>query len=193
MSEQIREPENLANIPTVPVESTQTTYSGVASADELLLQRLREGDEATFASLFDQYCPSMARLARVYVSNPVVAEEVVQEAWLAVIRGLSRFERRCSLKTWMFRILMNIAITRAQHERHSVPFSSLVGEEGESFEPVFDAGGSWISSPRSWGNDPEECLLSQDTQKCIQTAIEALSPRQQEVIYAISRDGLQAK
>ncbi len=189
MSEQIREPENPANISTVQVKSVQATYGRIAAADDLLLQRLREGDEATFASLFDQYCPSMARLAQFYLSNPIVAEEVVQEAWLAVIRGLSRFEGRCSLKTWIFRILVNIAITRGQHESRSVPFSSLVGEEGESFEPVFDASGSWSSSPRSWGNNPEERLLSQETQRCIQTAIEALSPRQREVIILRDLEG----
>jgi RNA polymerase sigma-70 factor, ECF subfamily len=189
MSEPMREPENLTTIPTVPVKSAQTTYGRVTPANDLLLQRLREGDEATFASLFDQYCPSMARLAQFHVSNPVVAEEVVQEAWLAVIRGLSRFEGRCSLKTWIFRILINIAITRGQHESRSIPFSSLVDAEGESFEPVFDASGSWISSPSSWGNNPEEHLLSQETQRCIQTAVEALSPRQRQVIILRDLEG----
>lgn len=82
MSEQIREPENLANIPTIQVKSAQATYGRVAPADDLLLlQRLREVDEESFASLFDQYCPSMSRLAQFYVSNPVVAEEVVQDVF----------------------------------------------------------------------------------------------------------------
>jgi RNA polymerase sigma-70 factor, ECF subfamily len=190
MSEHIREPEIPANVPTVPVKSVQPTYGRVTPADDLLLlQRLREGDEATFASLFDQYCPSMARLARFYVSNPVVAEEVVQEVWLAVIRGLSRFEGRCSLKTWIFRILMNIAITRGQHESRSVPFSSLAGEEGESFEPAFDAGGSWVSSLSSGGNEPEERLLSQEIRSYIRIEIETLPPRQREVIILRDLEG----
>ncbi len=194
MSEPMREPENLTTIPTVPVKSAQTTYGRVTPANDLLFQRLREGDEATFASLFDQYCPSMARLAQFYVSNPVVAEEVVQEAWLGVIRGLSRFEGRCSLKTWIFRILINIAITRGQHESRSVPFSSLVDAEGESFEPVFDASGSWISSPISWGNNRKSNSSLRRHRGVFRQRLKPYPPGNgRSSSCAISRDGLRAK
>jgi RNA polymerase sigma-70 factor, ECF subfamily len=188
MSERIREPEGRANIPTVTGEFTQATPGLVAPADGLL-QRLRAGDEAAFAFLFDQYCPTMTRLARFYVSNSVVIEEVIQETWLAVFQSLGRFEERCSLKTWIFRILMNIAIKRGRHESRSIPFSSIMDEEDESFESFFDAAGSWAVSTSNWGNEPEEHLLSQETQRCIHTAIEALPPRQREVIILRDLEG----
>lgn len=190
MSEQLREPENSADVPAVPIELLPP--DPVGSQDKILLQRLRGGDEAAFAFLIEQYHLSMERLARFYVSNPLVVEEVVQEAWLAVIRGLSRFEERCSLKTWIFRILRNIAITRAQHENRSIPFSSLVDEEGESFEPAFDARGAWVTSPHSWVKDPEERLLSKEIRRCIQSAIEALPIRQREVIILRDLEGWSA-
>lgn len=188
MSERLRESEGRAKIPTVTGELTRATPGLVAPAGDLL-QRLRAGDEAAFASLFDQYCPTMTRLARFYVSNSVVIEEVIQETWLAVFQGLGRFEERCSLKTWIVRILMNIAITHSRHESRSIPFSSIMDKEDESFESFFDAAGSWTVSAHSWGNEPEEHLLSQETQRCIQTAIEALPPRQREVIILRDLEG----
>ena len=89
-----------------------------------LVARLRDGDEAAFATLVQMYSPALLRLARMYVSTGAVAEEVVQETWLGVLKGLDRFEQRSSLKTWIFRILVNTAKTRGQREARSIPFSS---------------------------------------------------------------------
>src|SRR5580765_3810766 len=83
------------------------------------------------AQLVARYGPSMRRLALTFVRSPAVADEVVQESWLGVLRGIDRFEGRSSLKTWLFRILTNTAKTRAERERRSVPFSSLAGDDDE--------------------------------------------------------------
>ncbi|MGH2592780.1 MAG: RNA polymerase sigma factor, partial [Anaerolineae bacterium] len=93
----------------------------VAPADDLrLVEALCRGDEAAFVSLVNAHHASMLRLAMIFVPDQAVAEEVVQEAWLGVLRGLARFEGRSSLKTWIFRILTNTAKTRGQRERRSV-------------------------------------------------------------------------
>src|SRR5437588_1784996 len=119
------------------------------TADEArLIRSLREGDERAFADLLREYGPAMLRVARLYVNSRAIAEEVVQEAWLGVINGLPRFEGRSSLKTWIFRILTNIAKTRGVREGRSVPFSSFEdddsGEGGPEVDPSrFHASGNW--------------------------------------------------
>src|SRR5205807_10254196 len=111
----------------------------VGSTDELyLVEQLRSGNEAAFVSLIDRYASTMLRLAMVYVRARAIAEEVVQETWMAVLEGLNRFEGRSSLKTWLFRILTNCAITRAQREGRSIPFSSLPNSDPDLAEPAVD-------------------------------------------------------
>src|SRR5437870_5255988 len=127
MSKGMQQLEHLFDMP-VSQQSVLASHLGrvVASADDQrLLEQLRSGNEATFVSLIDRYAAAMLRLAMVYVRSRSVAEEVVQETWMAILEGLNRFEGRSSLKTWMFRILTNCAITRAQREGRSIPFSSL--------------------------------------------------------------------
>ncbi len=124
------------------------------------------------------------------VSNRAVAEEIVQETWLGVLQGLDRFEARSSLKTWIFRILMNRARTRLQRERRTVPFSSLMGDE---HDPIVDPGrflpadhpaaaDHWSSPPRCWGETPESDFLRRETRAHIQKMIATLPPGQQAVI-----------
>ncbi|TML60777.1 MAG: sigma-70 family RNA polymerase sigma factor [Actinobacteria bacterium] len=123
----------------------------------------------------------MLRVARMYVSSRAVAEEVVQEAWVAVLDGIGRFEGRSSLKTWIFRILTNIAKTRGQREGRSIPFSSLVSDDEASVDPDrFAENGQWSSPPRSWG--PEERLLGGETRAVVEAAIAELPPNQAIVI-----------
>jgi len=163
----------------------------VAPTDELrLIEALRAGDERVFADLVDRYNASMLRLAMMFVRNRAVAEEVVQETWLGVIRGVERFEGRASLKTWIFRILTNTAKTRAEREGRTVPFSALAdaAEEGPAVEPERFFGpdhrfaGHWAAYPERWDTVPEHKLLSGETQSRIADAIAALPPTQREVI-----------
>ena len=159
--------------------------------DAALIASLRAGDEAAFASLVDMYSAAMLRLARMYVKTQAAAEDVVQEAWLGVLKGLDRFEGRSSLKTWIFRILTNLAKTRGERESRSVPFSALAPDaaDGEPavdpdrfFPPGSDAAGGWAAPPTPWEDVPEERLLSQETQQAVAKAIEALPEQQRTVI-----------
>ena len=95
------------------------------SAEAQLVDALRAGDEAAFVQLVREYQPSLVRVARIYVSTQAAAEEVAAETWLAVLNGIGRFEGRSSLRTWIFRILTNIAKTRAQRDGRTLPFSAL--------------------------------------------------------------------
>jgi RNA polymerase sigma-70 factor (ECF subfamily) len=159
---------------------------------------LRAGDEETFRRLVREYGPSMLRVARMYVSSRAVAEEVVQEAWLAVLNGIDAFEGRSSLKTWIFRILTNIAKTRGQREGRSVPFSAIVGDESEpAVDPERFLGedsrwpGHWAAPPRAWG--PEERLLAGETLAVVEDAIAALPPSQALVITMRDVEGFSAE
>jgi RNA polymerase sigma-70 factor (ECF subfamily) len=171
----------------------------VASAGELrLVDGLRAGDEAAFAELVRRYGASMLRVAQLYVRSRAVAEEVVQEAWLGVLHGVSRFEGRSSLRTWIFRILTNTAKTRAVREGRSVPFSALaLDDEGPSVDPdrFLGAGeryaGHWASPPASWG--PEERFVAAETLEVIEAEIEALPPTQALVITMRDVEGWSAE
>ena len=149
-----------------------------------LLAALRAGDEDAFAALVDEHGAAMVRLARVYVRAHAVAEEVVQDAWLGALRGLDRFEGRSSLKTWLFRIVVNTAKTRAVREGRTVPLSDLGDDPAEpSVEPDrFAADRAWASPPAAWDTLPEAALLSSETRRVIEAAVERLPPRQQAVI-----------
>ena len=164
-----------------------------ASPDELhLVAALRRGEESAFAMLIEQYHPSLLRLASMYVSSHVVAEEVVQETWLGVLQGLARFEGRASLKTWIFRILTNRAKTRGVRESRSIPFSAIWNADADPSEPAVGAdrffppehedAGWWSSYPQNWDELPEDRLLSQELRARIQQAIEGLPASQREVI-----------
>src|SRR5438552_3516744 len=108
-------------------------------ADLHLLERLRAGDEEAFAELVRRYSASLLRVAQLYVSSRAVAEEVVQETWLGVVRGLDRFQGRSSLRTWLFRILTNRAKTRGERESRTVPFAALAARETEGAQDAVDA------------------------------------------------------
>ncbi len=174
---------------------------GIVADDRPLIEALRNGDEAAFASLVDRYHASMLRLAMLYVPSRPVAEDVVQETWLGVLRGLDRFEARSSLKTWIFRILLNRARTRGQREGRTIPFSAVWSPEAEPDEPAVDPArfrptdpwqDHWASPPRSWEDVPEERLLSGETLEQVRVAVEALPPAQREVITLRDVDGWSA-
>ena len=102
-----------------------TLTAGVGSSDEQLVELLRKGDEAAFGWLIDTYGGSLKRLALAFVAGDAMAEDVVQETWLAVLTGIARFEGRSAVKTWLFQILANRAKTHAVRERRTIPFSDL--------------------------------------------------------------------
>ena len=162
-----------------------------------LVERLRNGDEAAFAELVARYHRPMLRLASIFVRDRALAEEVVQETWLGVIRGIDRFEERSSLKTWIFRILTNTAKTRAEREGRTVPFSAVLDprdEDEPSVDPDRFAGaGHWTSPPRSWDEVPEQRMLSAETRDKIAEAIEGLPPSQREVITLRDVEGWSAE
>ena len=147
-----------------------------------VVRALRDGDEKVFADVVRRYQPSLLRLARSYVPSRAVAEDVVADTWLGVLNGIDRFEGRSSLKTWIFRILVNTAKTRGQREARAVPFSSLAPEgAGEpSVEPErFTRMGYWAVPPAQW---PEERLLADETRRVVEDAIAALPEMQRAVI-----------
>jgi RNA polymerase sigma-70 factor, ECF subfamily len=159
------------------------------SAEAQLLEALRAGDEAAFTQLVREYQPSLVRVARIYVPTQAAAEEVAAETWLAVLNGLDRFEGRSSLKTWIFRILTNIAKTRGQRDGRPLPFSALENPERVP-EAALDADrfldpehprwpGHWAVRPEPW---PEDALVAAETQALVAEAIEALPPAQRAVI-----------
>src|SRR4051794_25713661 len=150
------------------------------SDDHALVQRLRAGDEAAFMELVDRYDNQLRRLARTFVRTDALADDVVQETWLAVIRGIDGFEERSSLKTWLFRILANRARTRAVREARQIPFSSLAPAEadGPSVDPSLFENGAWRNPPEQLALEPETQLLTRELRGRLASVIEAL-PEQQ--------------
>jgi RNA polymerase sigma-70 factor (ECF subfamily) len=155
--------------------------------DARLVDGLRAGDEAAFATLMRMYGAGMLRVAQMYVSSRAVAEEVVQEAWVGVLKGIGRFEGRSSLKTWLYRIVVNTAKTRGVRESRSIPFSSLGDSEGDAtVDPDRFLGsgerfpGHWAVPPQAWA--PEGRLLSEETLEVVGRAIDRLPPAQRAVI-----------
>jgi len=173
----------------------------VSSEEMRLVDGLRAGDEAAFVELMRLYGASMVRVAQLYVRSRAVAEEVVQESWLAVFKGISRFEGRSSLKTWLFRILTNTAKTRAVREGRSIPFSALAGDEedGPSVDPDRFLGpderfpGHWSAPPSSWAGEPEERLVASETLEVIKAEIEKLPPAQALVITMRDIEGFSSE
>src|SRR3954463_2111722 len=155
------------------------TARAILLPDAEVVAALKRRDEAVFAELVDVYSPGLMRMALMFVRDRLVAEEVVQETWLAVLRGIDRFEGRSSLKTWIFRILMNTAKTRAQRESRSIPFSAAAAADEPSVDPDRFLGadhqyaGGWMLGPSDW-QTPEEELLQGETREEILRAIDEL-------------------
>ena len=158
------------------------------------VERLRSGDERYFAELVSRYGASMLRVAQMYTSSRAVAEEVVQETWLGVLKGLDGFEGRSSFKTWLFRILVNRAKTRGERERRIVPFAALASAEAGADEPAVDPDrfvveGAWAAPPRRWETDPEHALRGKEAEKIVRTAVDMLPQMQRLVITMRDLEG----
>jgi len=163
----------------------QPASAGFHDESRLLLA-LREGDERAFETLVDSLDGALRRLARLYVKTAAEAEEVVQDTWVGVIRGLGTFEERSSLRTWVCSILVNRAKTRGRAEQRSIPFSSAW--EDRSGEPAVDPSrfrpqdGRWVAPPGDFHELPEARLLAAETIELVENAISTLPAAQCEVI-----------
>jgi RNA polymerase sigma-70 factor (ECF subfamily) len=167
--------------------------SAVELDDRALCAALRRGDEQAFAALVREYHAPLRRLALSFVRSAAAADDVVQETWLSVIRNIQRFEERSSLKTWLYRILINAAKTRALRDRRTVPLSSV--ELGPSVESDRFQGsderwpGHWIDPPARWQELPEERLEAQETMSALTRAIAELPALQRSVIVLRDIEG----
>ena len=150
--------------------------------ESALVASLRAGDERAFMRLVEEYTPGMRRLALTFVRTPALADEVVQEAWLGVLKGLDRFEGRSSLKTWIYTIVANVARTRAVREARSVPFSSLASADADDDETAVDpdrfvGDGHWARPIEPWRR-----VIDAEARGVIDAAIAKLPPQQAQVI-----------
>lgn len=165
-----------------------------------LIGRLRHGDEEAFAGLVTDLAPALLRLAMLHVPSRAIAEEVVQDTWLAVIAGLDGFEGRSTLRTWIYRILLNRARSTGVREHRTLPFSAAWSEERspavppERFHNRRSPGlaGSWSAPPVPWDEKPEDHLAASEVRRCVEDAIEQLPMRQREVVTARDMLGMAA-
>jgi RNA polymerase sigma-70 factor (ECF subfamily) len=183
----------VALLPCPIVAAKRNDARGAHDAE--VIAALRSGDESVFARIVDDWSPAMLRLARMHVSTRESAEDVVQEGWMAAIRGLDRFEGRSSLRTWVCQIVTNIAKTRGVKEHRVVPFSSAFGEGGgptvdpERFQSAGEPSpGGWRQFPAAWPT-PESELLSSEARAVIDSSVERLPERQRVVIGLRDVDG----
>lgn len=165
----------------------------MSSEDRLSVLGLRNRDEASFLELVQRYHGSLVRIAQSFVNSRAIAEEVAQETWLGVLQGIDRFEGRCSLKTWIFQILINRAKTRGVREARSVSFSALGRAKSDVSDFAVDPScflvsddlkqpDGWASQPQQWNMTPEQLLLSHECRSYIEHAITNLPDLQKQVI-----------
>jgi RNA polymerase sigma-70 factor (ECF subfamily) len=167
---------------------SEASASGTTSANRELADRLADGDESAFRELVRAHDAGLRRMARLYVADSV-ADDVVQDTWITVIRGVGRFEGRSTLKTWIYGILVNIARRRAQREGRTVPFATAAGASGPWSGSVDlerlhhpDLGrGYWPAAP-NWARDPARAAVENETRAVVLRALSALVPAQREVI-----------
>jgi len=153
--------------------------------DQGLLDALRAGDEAAFTLLVQRYQASLVRLALSMVGSRAVADEVVQDTWLAVVRGIDRFEGRSSFKTWLFHILVNRARSTAGKEWRTQPIGDVDADR-------FDAAGVWTVPPVPWADRVDDRLAADQLAPFVRTAIDALPDRQRQVLLLRDVEGLAA-
>jgi RNA polymerase sigma-70 factor, ECF subfamily len=174
------------------------TGSARAGPDDVeLLRRIRAGDGTAFTGLVRRHGGALLRLARAFVRDEALAEEVVQDTWMAVLDGLDGFEGRASFKTWLYRILANRARSRATREGRMVPFSSLAADDDDApslDRERFDDAGAWRDPPVGWTEEtPERLALAAETRAVMEAAVAALPPGQRAVLVLRDEDGLETE
>lgn len=153
--------------------------------DEALLAGLRAGDEAAFVALVQQYQPAMLRLAEATVGSRAVAQEVAQDTWIAVMRGVDRFEGRSSLKTWLFRILLNRARSAVDREQRA-------GRPEEIDDERFDANGAWAAPPEPWSDRVDDRLIATQLAGRVRSLLDELPHAQRQVVVLHDIEGFSA-
>lgn len=157
--------------------------SPVVDDDAVLVDRLRAGDEAAFAELVRRYQPRLLRVAESTVGSRAVAQEVTQDAWLAVVRGVDRFEGRSSFRTWLYRILVNRARSAVHREQRA-------GRPDDSASERFDARGAWAEPPEPWSERAEDRVVAEHLAARVQTLLPQLPDAQRQVVVLRDVDGL---
>ncbi|MGA4634391.1 RNA polymerase sigma factor [Pseudomonas solani] len=162
-----------------------------APADSELLPRLRAGEQRAFRELIDTYQGAMRAVAFAIVGSPH-ADEVVQDAWLAVVRSLDGFQQRSSLKTWLLTIVANTARTRLKQSRREVLLDDLPALHGTVDDTRFAANGHWLAGPATWHEDsPEALLAEEELRECLEKTLLSLSDLQRSVLLLRERQGLE--
>lgn len=194
--------ESIGHSPSISRRSQTTTSSGLMKSEDTLMARLRRGDEGAFDELVNQQHGTLIRMAMGYVADREVAEEVVQDTWMAVIGSLNRFEGRSSLRTWVCGILIHKAKDRGVREKRHTTFSAFESYDDDNEEAVdpsrFQQSGEWAGHwafpPQPWDDQtPEKLLASQQAINAMQRAIEALPATLKEVLILRDVEGVEAK
>jgi len=182
-------------------KSRPTTMISLTKAEGPLLARLRQGDESAFDQLVKQHHGSLVRMAMGYVADRAVAEEVVQDTWMAVIESLDRFEGRSSLRTWIFGILIHKAKDRGVREKRHTTFSDFESYDDDNEEAVDPSrfqqsgewAGHWVFPPQPWDDQtPEKLLASQQAVNAMNRAIKELPATLKEVLILRDVEGVES-
>ena len=194
--------ESMGRTSSVSLEPQAVKQSGLTKAEDQLIARLKRGDEGAFDELVTQHHSALIRMAMGYVADREVAEEIVQDTWMAVIESLNRFEGRSSLRTWICGILIHKAKDRGVREKRHTTFSAFESYDDENEEAVdpsrFQQSGEWAGHwafpPQPWDDQtPEKLLASQQAVNAMQRAIEALPATLKEVLILRDVEGVDAK
>ena len=194
--------ESMSHSPAISEGSSASTSSGLGKGEPTLLARLKRGDEKAFDELVNQHHSALIRMAMGYVADREVAEEVVQDTWMAMIESLDRFEGRSSLRTWICGILIHKAKDRGVREKRHTTFSAFESDDDDNDEAVdpsrFQQSGEWAGHwafpPQPWDDQtPEKLLASQQAVNAMNKAIEALPVTLKEVLILRDVEGVEAK
>jgi RNA polymerase sigma-70 factor (ECF subfamily) len=158
----------------------------VADPDAHLVEALRVGDEAAFASLVGRHHTRLVRFAETFVPTRAVAEEAVQDTWLSVVRGIARFEGRSSVKTWLFRILANRARTAGAREPRNLPL-----EGDDVLGSAFDASGAWSDPPAPWSDTVDDRIVAGELALKVKASLPELPAAQRQVVILRDLEGLE--
>ena len=201
-AEAITYTESIGHYPSISRKSPAVRLSNLTKVEDTVIARLKRGDEGAFDELVNQHHGALIRMAMGYVADREVAEEVVQDTWMAVIESLDRFEGRSSLRTWICGILIHKAKDRGVREKRHTTFSAFESYDDDNDEAVdpsrFQQSGEWAGHwafpPQPWDDrTPEKLLASQQAVNAMQRAIEALPATLKVVLMLRDVEGVEAK